>query len=187
MKSLIKGNFQFEEKFLLVTFPITWDETLQAYILGIKNQNQLVQLEICKKKLIFNVKFPFQVSWQSKTHVKGLVIKSYLANLPDNILNATIKPIGKFKKKKDSNKDSITCIIQLANLKPNGSFVGSIEYQFKPVSWLLSTSWGKKADYDKKIVQKYTPEQKFWRFPQEFEKVIQPLSVIEDVYSKEGF
>ena len=47
----------------------------------------------------------------------------------------------------------------------------------------MSTSWGKKADYDKKIVQKYTPEQKFWRFPQEFEKVIQPLSVIEDVYT----
>lgn len=134
------------------------------------------------KKLQFSVTLPFQISWQSKTHITGIIIKSYIANLPNEIRDTKIKPIGRIKDKK-STKDSHTCIIQLKNLQPNGTYRGSIEYTYKPESWLLSTQWGKKSDIDRKLIQRYTGEQKYWRFPKEFEEIINPFKHIDDVYT----
>lgn len=171
---------EFEKNFLIATFPLWVDNSTATKFIGKNGTTQIIQLEICKK-ILFSVKMPFQINWYSKAQVKGLVIKSFLANIPEIISTASIKPIGKIKDKKNLKKDSLTCIVQLTNLQPNGSFTGSIEYQYKPHNWMLSNQWGKKTDIDRKLVQKYTQEQKYWRFPQEFEELIKPLQQINDV------
>jgi hypothetical protein len=177
-------KFQFKEEFdqnyFLTTFPATWDGEKEQFLLGEFKEKQIIQIEICKK-LIFDVIVPFQIDWQSKSQVKGLIIKSYIANLPESINNIIIKPQGRLKDKKKLNRDSLTCIIQLTNLKPNGSFIGSIQYQFTPKNSIINSDWGKKSDYDTKFIQKYTLEQKYLRFPEEFEKIIQPLNEIIDI------
>lgn len=172
----------FDNHYYLTTFPIRWDESKGIYIVGSTNQTHLIHIEIIKR-LFFLVNFPFQVHWNSNSHVNGIVIKSFIANLPESISNKQIKPQGKIKEKNNLTKDSLPIIIQLTNLQPRGSYTGSISYNYTPKSWLLSTKWGSKNDYDRKMIQKYTGEQKYWRFPQEFEKLIQPLSSVSDVYN----
>ena len=171
---------EFEKNFFIATFPLSQNKSSEDWFIGRNGINQVIQLEICKK-IHFTVKMPFQINWFSKTQVKGLVIKSFLANIPEIISTASIKPIGKIKDKNNLKKDSLTCVVQLTNLKPNGSYTGSIEYQYTPHSWTLDNQWGKKTDIDRKLVQKYTQEQKYWRFPLEFEKLIHPLQKIDDV------
>ncbi len=173
---------QFEEKFFITAFPVFQNEDDNIMLLGIPNELGIAQLEF-SKKLVFDIKLPFRVNWQSKSHIDGLILKTYIANLPDSILNTKIKPIGRIKDKKNSIKDSLTCIIQLKNLQPNGSYQGSLEYTYKPQSvWTLDTHWGKKSDCDRKIIQKYTTEQKNGRFPREFEELIQPYKHMDDIY-----
>ncbi len=181
LRIIFQSKEVFDKKFFITTFPIMWESQEQVYLLGQNAFDQFLQIEICMK-LLFSVKESFQVSWYSKSQVKGLVIKTFIANLPDTLLNPIIKPIGKIKDKNNEKKDSFTCIIQLTNLKPNGNFTASINYQFQPQSWLLSKQWGKKSDFDRKMIQKYSQEQKFWRFPSEFEKLISPLEQIDDVF-----
>lgn len=186
MVGQISGSFEnfhdFQKNFILTCFPIQMDEAKNTFTINNTEQEQIIHIEIAKK-FIFHVQMPFTISWQSKTHTKGLIIKSYLANMPEEITNAVVKPIGKIKDKNNSRKDSFTCILQLKNIKPNGEFNWFIDYDFKPRNWLLSNQWGQKSDYDRKLIQKYTLEQKYLRFPKEFETLIQPFLKITDVYT----
>ena len=179
---IFESKEQFDKKYFITTFPVHWEEEKGSYRLGSKNTDQVIQLEIVKK-IFFTVEFPFHVSWQSSSHVTGLIIKSFIANLPESISNMKVQPIGKIKEKNNATKDSLSIIIQLTNVKPNGTYDGTISYTFKPKSWLLNNEWGSKNDYERKIIQKYTTEQKYWRLPKEFETLVESLRSIDDVFT----
>lgn len=185
MNGQILVNFEsqeeFQKKYFITCFPILFHDFTGKVILGIEQELQIIDIEI-SKKFSFYIKFPFQVDWQARGHVKGLIIKSYLANLPGEITNSVAKPSGKIKTKNNEKKDSFTCVFQLTNIKPNGTFQGSIEYQYHPKNWLLSSNWGFKSDYDQKLIQKYTQEQKYLRFPKEFDYLLKPFTKMTNIY-----
>ena len=162
LRLIFKDLYKLKSNYIIKLHPGIW-ESESEYLFENPDKKSIANLSFeFFRSLLYIVKIPFRINWNSKKNIPGTVVKFKLAQIGYTLQNITITPNAKIIEK-NFQKENLLAIINLKSPSRNGNIDGFLTYSFTPIHEDNSAPWGNISTQDKEYVQKYTQKIPYWR------------------------